>query len=375
MIRFISLIVLLLTSSVYANAACDRYTAPYPFPNKPQSWGNDSGPIVSGGFVDSKRPSGGVYDAQHGIDVSVGDNVDYSKLASCGGKFAVVRINHSITKNGQVAGPIDEQFASHIREFSAHNIAGIPYFYFSLPRSFKQLQALNKVFPDDEFQSYRQRYTEFGRKAAEVFLKYVEQLTTGADAPAVGEASIAGLRAKFVALDVEELPTDAEGRASTTTSRKNYGRLYAAAVCAWISRIRIQEPGFVPILYTFPAIYGDYLQYALPEDYACLQGLPVWIARTYGNGWEAIRDPDTSHCAKHESTICTTDRYVKLTCEVQSGNRCIVHQYTHRGTPFALGPREKNGFPRHFDFDRFYVSKISPTNSTPQYVRVEDSFR
>jgi hypothetical protein len=363
----------LAVSATSANASCLRYTAPYAFPNEPQAWGNDSGPIVTEGFVDTRSPRGGIFNAVHGIDVAAGDNVNYSKFVECGGGFAIVRINHSITKKGQISGPIDQEFALHMREFAAHGISGIPYFYFSLPSSLKRLNDLDRNFSNNEFDALRDKYFQFGQQSAQIFLSYVEELSGQTKDAAVPENDIAGIRAKFVALDVEEVPVGSTSAADI--SGKNYGRLYAAAVCAWVQSVRQRYPNFVPILYTFPAIYGEYLQYALPRDNACLQGLPVWIARTYGNGWEAIRDTNPSNCAKRNSSICATDRYVKLTCEIQAGNRCIIHQYTHRGTPFALGSTGKNGFPPHFDLDRFYIAKVSTTNTTPQYVRVEDSFK
>jgi hypothetical protein len=355
----------LLVSVASANAACHDHAAPYKFLNEPLEWGKDSGPIVNEGFVDSQRPKGGIYQVAHGVDVSKGDGVNYSKLAECGGTFAVVRINHSITKKGQIAGPIDEEFSSHMRNFTRHNIIGIPYFFFSLPTSFKQLNKLNKRFSASELDAKKEEYANFGREAGKLFIQYVEELSKAPDLIPIQRIPIAGLRAKFIALDVEEVPI---GK-STDVSARNYGKLYAAAVCQWIKTVRDRYPDLVPLLYTFPAIYGEYLQYALPADNACLQGLPVWISRTYWNGWEAIRDIDATDCDKKPVT-CVTDRYVKLTCNVgRAGNRCIVHQYTHRGTAFALGRKAK--YPPHFQLDRFYEARESRTNSTPQYVRVQ----
>jgi hypothetical protein len=144
-------------------------------------------------------------------------------------------------------------------------------------------------------------------------------------------------------------------------------------VCSWIKTVTTKLPQTVPFLYTFPAVYGDYLQFAAPDVNACLGGMPVWVARTYGNGWEAIRETDPTHCTG--SSLCNTDRLVQKLCEIQGGNRCVIHQYTHRGTAIAIGRIVPHRPPPHIDFDRFYTSKTVPTNAQTQYVRVEDAFK
>ena len=123
--------------------------------------------------------------------------------------------------------------------------------------------------------------------------------------------------------------------------------------------------GTLPILYTFPAIYGLYLSFAFPEEDRCLQGLPIWIARTYRDGGEALHDV---------RALKQVDEFVQRLCRIQAGNRCLVHQYTHRGIFMASVPA-RGAVPQHFDLDRFYTSKIVENSVGPQHVRVEDPFR
>jgi hypothetical protein len=145
-------------------------------------------------------------------------------------------------------------------------------------------------------------------------------------------------------------------------------------VCSWIKTVTGKLPQLLPVLYTMPSVYGDYLQYAEPDVNACLAGLPVWVARVYGNGWEAIRETDPTHCTN--SPMCVTDRLVQLLCEIQSGNRCIIQQYTQRGIAIAIGASLATGAKSpHIDMDRFYTSKTVATNAGTQFVRVEDAFK
>jgi hypothetical protein len=344
-----------------AQAACPRLTAPGQFDN-PKDWGNDSGPVVSG-FVDSKRPKGGLFDLIHGVDLDSYNAVDYSKIAACSGKFAIVRINnHAKSKDS-----LDELFVANISGLAKEQIAAFPYYYFALPRGLKTITQFGNGLSDGDKARLRKEYEDAGSSAARSFISLMSQAKYN-----VPVVDIAGLRGQFVSVDVEERPLD-ENKANQT-ARAYYATFYETAICSWIKTVGAVQHQLIPILYTFPGIYGEYLQFADPDVNACLEGLPVWIARTYWSGWEAIRSADTAHCQGSRS-VCVTDQYVEKLCEIQGGNRCIIHQYTHRGTGIAIGVTAKNGVPPHIDFDRFYTSKTVPNNVGTHYVRVEDAFR
>jgi hypothetical protein len=344
-----------------AQGACPRYTAPSQFDNAPVQWGNDTGPIVNG-FIDSKRPTGGLFDLVHGVDLDSYNAVDHAQIAGCGGKFAIVRINRHA--NGKDT--LDTLFNKNIDGLNAQNVSAFPYFFFNLPPDLKTIAKFNnKLSAADEAQ-YRASYANAGSTAAQHFFDLLAQARYN-----VPSTNIAGLGGQFISVDVEQTPTDA--KQANNTAKAYYGTFYAQAVCSWIRAVARSQNQLIPVLYTFPAIYAEYLQFADADANACLEGLPVWIARTYPNGWEAIQQTDLAHC--HGSVaLCTTDRYVQKLCEIQGGNRCIIHQYTHRGTAIAIGATGKNKIPPHVDMDRFYTSKTVPNGVGTQYVRVEDAF-
>jgi hypothetical protein len=344
-----------------AHAACPRLTAPSQFDN-PKDWGNDSGPVVAG-FVDSKRPKGGLFDLVHGVDLDSYNTVDYSKIVECSGKFAIVRINnHKKSKDN-----LDELFTANISGLAKQHIAAFPYYYFALPSELKTIKRFNNKLSDSDKARFVRDYESAGSSAAQKFMSLMSEAKY--DVPII---DIAGLRGQFVSVDVEERPLDE--KQANQTAKAYYATFYGAAVCSWIKTVAAAQHQLLPVLYTFPGIYGEYLQFADADVNACLEGLPVWIARTYGSGWEAIRNTDTAHCQGPRS-VCVTDQYVEKLCEIQGGNRCIIHQYTHRGTAIAVGVTPKNGVPPHIDFDRFYTSKTVPNNVGTHYVRVEDAFR
>jgi hypothetical protein len=352
---------LFLTAST-ANAACPKFAAPFGFDNTPSSWGNDSGPIVSG-FVDSKRPAGGLFELIHGVDLDSYNPVDHSQIVSCGGKFAIVRINqHS---KGQDT--LDTLFSANMAGLAKLQISAFPYFFFAPPTELRKISRFNNKLSDSDEAQYRKSYEDAGVQGAQHFLALLQNAKYE-----VPTNEISGLKGQFVSVDVEQVPLDAAQ--ANHTAAIYYGTFYGAAVCSWIKTVTKALPQLVPVLYTFPAVYGDYLQFAAPDVNACLAGLPVWVARTYGNGWEAIRETDPTHCTG-SSSLCATDRLVQKLCEIQSGNRCIIHQYTHRGTAIAIGRTGKNGIPPHIDLDRFYSSKTVATNAGTQFVRIEDAFK
>lgn len=277
--------------------------------------------------------------------------------------FAIVRINQH-SKNQDT---LDKLFAANMAGLAKVNVGALPYYFFALPDDLKLISKFNnKLSASDEAQ-YRKTYENVGAAAGQRFLDLLASARY--DVP-VNELS--GLKGQFASVDVEENPTDAAK--ANSTAKKYYGTFYGAAVCSWIKTVTGKLPQLLPVLYTMPSVYGDYLQYAEPDVNACLAGLPAWVARVYGNGWEAIRETDPTHCTN--SPMCVTDRLVQLLCEIQSGNRCIIQQYTQRGIAIAIGASMATGAKSpHIDMDRFYTSKTVATNAETQFVRVEDAFK
>jgi len=358
--RIIIFVGLYLIASV-ANATCPRFAAPSQFADTPPSWGNDSGPIVAG-FVDSKRPAGNLFDLIHGVDLDSYNAVDYSKIIDCGGKFAIVRINQHANDHDS----LDELFSANMAGLAKQQTSAFPYYFFALPKELRKIAKFNGNLSDSDEAQFRKIYESAGVQAAQSFLNLLKTAKY-----TVPTNEISGLKGMFVAVDVEQTPLDAAQ--ANQNAAKYYGTFYSVAVCSWIKAVTVGLPQLVPVLYTFPAVYGDYLRYAKPDVNPCLQGLPVWVARTYGNGWEAIRETDPSHCTGTPS-LCATDKLVQQLCEIQGGNRCIIHQYTHRGTAIAIGKPSK-GIPPHIDLDRFYTSKTVAAPAGTQYVRIEDAFK
>ena len=164
-------------------------------------------------------------------------------------------------------------------------------------------------------------------------------------------ADVAGIKSEIIAVDVEQKLTN---EASTTPLQRAYfGRYYARAVCAFAKEVKKRFINAAIVIYTTPTVYADYLDKAFLEDHACLQGLPVWAARTTKDGGDIIR-----------SSNDTIDRDAQRMCLASGGNRCIVHQYSHRGV-FAA----KSGSPPHIDLDRWFDSKTVATSAGPQFVR------
>lgn len=369
---------------------CPRYVAPHNFNDKPPSWGGtDSGPIVPG-FIDSRRSNTkALLRADQGIDLAAGNHVDYRDIRSCGGKFAFVRINHSRPR-----GLVDQDFLPNVKSLNKVGVKWMPYYYFFVRKRRKKLEKFEHL-SDKEVRALLPAYRRLGKRAAQEFFRFVHMLSKKGGVNAFPVVDLGGLKGRLAAIDVEQTPIrDAklsrrarrESKASrvrrermASRERRDYGRLYAAAVCEWTRVVRSRYRDAIPVLYMFPSIYSDYLRSAYSDASNCLARLPVWIARTSRNGWEAVQNIDAANCSKYREKPkrrkCTVDEMVKHLCETAAGNRCIFHQYTHRGTAIAIGKRNRKGIPPHIDMDRFYEATSKRTYAGIQYVRVVDGFR
>ena len=329
-----------LLASVEAGATCmPRETAPGAFRNQPRVWGTtDSGPIIDG-FLDLRRDNG-LAEIEHGVDLSHHNTgVLYEQLRSCGATFAIVKM--------------DRRFAAHRRALEAQSIQVIPYFYLSV------------VGPDGT--NYRNVPSRFSNGQAELSREQVEALLTTARAigaakarqflvdygghyPTARPLSLAGISGLFIALDVEETFGT---RPSTPLQRRYFGRFYAAMLTSWVTAVRREFADAVIIFYTFPAVYTDYLQYAYPSDNAVIHGMPVWLARTRGDG---------------SDFNLSSDRNLQRICLSSSGgNRCILHQYSHRAT-FGFPPSSA-AVPPHIDVNRLFMVRQVVDTAGTQYVR------
>ena len=120
-------------------------------------------------------------------------------------------------------------------------------------------------------------------------------------------------------------------------------------------------PDAIIIFYTFPDIYTSYLQFARPDDNTVIHGLPVWLARTRGDGSDF--DLDTN---KNLQRICLSSA---------GGNRCILHQYSHRalfGIDSAKQSKNKIQPPYHIDVDRLFHVRSVMDQTGVQFVREQD---
>lgn len=320
-----------LSSTAWAADCLPRKTAPGIFEDVPRAWGNDSGPIVTG-FLDFRSATDGS-PVEHGVDLSHNnDAVLYEELRRCGATFAIVKM--------------DNAFTIHSAGLSAQGIDVIPYHYLSVyyqNTDYKRVPGLfsgpqgSDLQPADTARLHAIATTMGRAKAQDFASDYRNRVPASRRM-----VDLAGMRGQIIALDVEE--TFPNTMKSTPIQKKNFGRFYAAMLSAWVNETHEQFPDAIIVFYTFPDVFTSYLQYALSDDYATIHGLPVWLARTRADA----SDFDLTS-SKDLQRICTS---------TSAGNRCIIHQYTHRGV-FGVRSAPSARIPNHIDLDRlFSVSQV-----------------
>jgi hypothetical protein len=328
----------LLSAAPGVNAAtaidCNRYMAPGAFKNPSKPWnGTDTGVVVDG-FLDLKGKQEG--EIVHGVDLSRFNQVEYARIATCGAAFGIVQF--------------DEHKDEHMSGLEKAGLIGIPYAFHKVPGKFRSsaYYKKNATMPSSsDFSILR----EVGKQSAKQFAKILKS------GGGLSTVEVAGIKGQLVALDVEQKLTD-EAK-SNGNQRTQYGRLYAASLCEWVKQLRTELPDAVVFLYTTPSVYGDYLENALADEFACIHGLPIWIARTTVDGGDAMRMGNKN-----------ADRQTQRMCLITGGNKCVIHQYSHRGLIGALG-KPKNDEPPHVDLDRLFLT-VSVTDATgEQLVRKE----
>ena len=315
--------------------------APAAFPNAPSTWNNtDSGPILDA-FPDLKQGQA-LASIVHGIDLSVNNNrILYSEVKRCGGEFAILKM--------------DSAFNTHRDKLSPFGIHVIPYAYLSVvdstghdykkaPEEFSN--AGNTELTDAQLSALMAKGREMGVVKSKTFVANYNALISSAQST----IDLAGLNGQFVAIDVEETFS----RPSTPIQRTAFGRFYAAMLSSWIEETKKSLPKVVVLFYTFPDVYTSYLQFAFPAENAIIHGMPIWLARTRPDGSDFNLTAD-----KNLQRICLSS---------SGGNRCILHQYSHRAT-FPVSQSPKTTPPGHIDVDRLFFVKTVADQQGTQIVR------
>ncbi|RKR31167.1 hypothetical protein [Paraburkholderia sp. BL17N1] len=320
------------------NCPLPKYMAPLPAsienPNRP--WGKtDTGAIVDG-FVGLKT----VPELIHGIDLSSNNVIkDYGKYSRCGAKFAFIRL--------------DSAFTRHSQALATQQWTTIPYVFMPIPTQMRHSASYSRIHSDNSELIDRElnSFAEAGTANADELPDALQQVGL----KEVPRISFAGLSGRLIALDVEQ-KLDVENNA---TARLYYGRFYARSICSWIAKTKLRYPDIIIIIYSTPSVFGDYLNFAYQQDDNCLRGIPIWMARTTRDGGDLIGVSGSKE---------VNDLYSQRTCLQPAGNRCIVHQYSHRGVVGAVLPVSDPSTP-HVDFDRAFPVKTIQDSKTTQYVR------
>lgn len=345
MTRVITLLLLVTSALISVPAAAagttcptPKYMAPLPatIQNPSAPWGTtDTGAIVDG-FVGIP----GTAAVMHGIDLSSNNTIkDYGKYSACGAKFAFLRL--------------DAQYGKHAQSLAAQQWTTIPYVFLSIPPAMRAASAYVNLKSSDSA-AMTKNIDAFGHEGMAGATALPGNLAKFG-LQKVPTVTFAGMSGQLIALDVEQ-KLDNE---KSPNARQRYGQFYARAVCAWITEARVRIPGLQVIIYTTPSVFGDYLQAASPEDDNCLRGIPLWMARTTRDGGDLIGVIGSTD---------VNDKYAQRACLQPAGNRCIVHQYSHRGVVGEVLPVSNPATP-HVDFNRAFPVKAVSDAKTAQYVR------
>lgn len=325
-----------------ANLNCPRYSAPGKFNNLPKQWGASDTGVITDGFIDLNNGEEKIFEVLHGSDISSYNQMNYQRIKECGGTFSFVRV--------------DAMFDVHANSLKEYGIIPLPYVYFRIPTDLRRANNYSEAgIGSPKLSEVTNQFKKIGITAAAQFIRDVEKTS-----PPLDVINMGGIRGKVVAVDIEEKFVD-EPR-STSAQRVAYGRGYARALCTWVTEVRRKFPDLIVFVYTMPAVYGDYLRYALPADNACINGLPVWLAHTTGDAGDSL------YSSVRNAATSFSDESAQRLCDLSGGNRCVVHQYSHRATFAAQGKADKGVLPHH-DVDRWFPIKVVNTPSGNQYIR------
>ena len=336
---FLAALALVAWTTGSARAECEAIAFPFaPVNNPSRPWGTTDTGVVTSRFVTlDKAGEPPRFGNRHGVDLSRNNKPDYDMVKACGGEFAFLKA--------------DNTFLAHRTELERRGVVTFPYFYFAVPPSLRQARLYNGLnsSKQPEIDSFMARFAALGEaQAADLEIRLAALRM-----PVIPNVSFVGLSGQIMAIDVEEKISD-EGN-SSKISRAYFGRFYARSVCSFLAKVREKHPELRPVIYTTPSTFGDYLNYAYPQDDACLHGLPVWLARTTSGGGDLI-----------QNTGSPLDLYAQRLCLQSAGNRCIVHQYSHRA---LLGKEPPLAEAPHLDVNRFFPVKVVPDGLNQQFVR------
>jgi hypothetical protein len=331
-----------LVTFLCADADClPRKIAPGQFLNSPTSWNKtDSGPILDG-FLDLNI-DGAPVPIVHGVDLSKYNNlILYSVAKACGGDFAIVQM--------------DTGFSAHLEQLRKVSLKVIPYGYLSVVdasgHDYKKYPAQFADLDQAAMDALKTKARAIGEAKADDFIfQYEKQVPDE-----IRAVDIAGLQGRFVVVDVEEVFAPGS---YPETQRANYGRFYGSLLAGWVARVQQKLPDVIIIFYTFPDVYASYLQYADPAENAVIHGMPIWLASTGADGGDFDLTCKNVRC-KNLQRLCLS---------TSGGNRCIIHQYSHRAT-FPVGQVPKINPPRHIDVDRLFYVKQVKDQAGIQFVR------
>jgi hypothetical protein len=322
--------------------------APGQVQNPTQPWNNTDTGVVVNGHVDLRAPDGSPLRTLLGIDLSRWNHpLDYRLLARCGTTFAFIAM--------------DERYRQHATELQKLNVTPLIYFYMRVPPEMRAPARFARLSDNPESQAQIDReltaFEQIGQQGVQSFLDRMRRLGIP-EIPLVTVRNPDGSirsQARVMAVDIEEKLEPEAG--SSESARIYYGRFYAKAVCTWVRGVQQAYPGTLILMYTTPTVWGDYLYAAYPEEAACLNAMPIWVSRTTVDGGDVIR-----------STRSRIDLYAARLCTASGSNRCVVHQYSHRG---LLGQQEplRQGMAPHLDLNRFFLVQPVQTGAGIMYVR------
>jgi hypothetical protein len=255
---------------------------------------------------------------------------------------------------------MDSMFNSHRENLLRMHIPVVPYSYLSVadaagldykrhPELFSRPGGVDSL--DNVTLTQRMAAAEaMGKFKADLFSRaYLSTLREKERS-----VNLSGMDGNIIVVDVEET-FDPSRFSSSEIQRVSFGRFYARMLASWIKDVRAAVPNAIFVFYTFPDVYTSYLQFALPEDNAVIHGMPVWLARTRSDGSDFDLKGD-----KNLQRICLS---------TSGGNKCIMHQYSHRvvfgDAPIIVGRPP----PDHVDVDRLFPVKVVPDGEAMQYVR------
>jgi hypothetical protein len=281
-----------------------------------------------------------------GIDLSSHNRPDYRMLARCGTAFSFVRM--------------DDKYNTHAAELDKLNVRPLPYYFFGVPARLRDPSRYNNLSDTPASQAAVNEnltiFQKLGEDGAQAFLNRMRSLGMR-EMPVVTvrnpDLSIRS-QARVLAVDIEQ---KLEPEPPNDNARIYYGRFYAKAVCAWVKGVQDALPGTLVLMYTTPSVWGEYLYAAYPQEAACLNAMPIWVARTTVDGGDVIR-----------SSRSRIDAYTARLCTASGSNRCVVHQYSHRGL-LGLAPPLERGRAVHFDLNRFFLVKPVQTGAGIMFVR------